>query len=84
MDSPHAPLDALTTGDQNCFQTYIRQTDPGACAGIPGLSIPAGTAPGTTGFGGMPVGLELDGPAYSDTGLLQIGIAIERVLSGCR
>jgi Asp-tRNA(Asn)/Glu-tRNA(Gln) amidotransferase A subunit family amidase len=29
----------------------------------------------------MPVGLELDGPAYSDSGLLQIGIAIERVLA---
>ena len=38
------------------FFTYIRHTDPGAGAGIPGLSLPAGLT-----RDGLPVGLELDG-----------------------
>ncbi|MEO8188212.1 MAG: indoleacetamide hydrolase [Burkholderiaceae bacterium] len=57
------------------FQTYIRNTDPGSNAGIPGLSIPAGLT-----SGGLPVGLEIDGPLGSDHRLLGIGMAIEAVL----
>jgi indoleacetamide hydrolase len=38
---------------------FIRNTDPGSNAGLPGLMIPAGLGPGT----GLPVGLSLDGPA---------------------
>nr|AEV57144.1 indole acetimide hydrolase [uncultured bacterium] len=54
---------------------YIRNTDPGSNAGIPGLSLPAGIGPD-----GLPVGLELDGPAGSDRDLLAIGAALETVL----
>jgi mandelamide amidase len=57
------------------FGTYIRNTDPGSNAGIPGLSLPAGMT-----SGGLPVGLELDGPVGSDARLLGIGMAIEAVL----
>jgi len=57
------------------FGTYIRNTDPGSNAGIPGLSIPAGMTPG-----GLPVGLELDGSLGSDDKLLGIGMAIEVLL----
>jgi mandelamide amidase len=57
------------------FGTYIRNTDPGSNAGIPGLSIPAGLT-----ASGLPVGLELDGPVGSDRKLLGIGMAIEAVL----
>jgi mandelamide amidase len=57
------------------FATFIRNTDPGSNAGIPGLSIPAGL----TGAG-LPVGLELDGPVGSDRRLLAIGLALEKVL----
>ena len=39
------------------FDTMIRNTDPGSNAGIPGLSFYAGMTPG-----GLPVGLEIDGP----------------------
>ena len=57
------------------FGTYIRNTDPGSNAGIPGLSLPAGLT-----AGGLPVGLELDGPVGSDAKLLGIGLAIEALL----
>lgn len=57
------------------FQTYIRHTDPGANAGIPGLSVPAGVT-----RSGLPVGLELDGPVGSDGTLLAIGFLVEEIL----
>ena len=57
------------------FGTYIRNTDPGSNAGIPGLSLPAGMT-----ASGLPVGLELDGPVGSDSKLLSIGLAIEALL----
>jgi mandelamide amidase len=54
--------------------TYIRHTDPGSNAGIPGVSVPIGM----TGDG-LPVGLELDGPAGSDRRLLAVARAVEGV-----
>ncbi|MCZ7657327.1 MAG: indoleacetamide hydrolase [Xanthobacteraceae bacterium] len=57
------------------FQTFIRNTDPGSNAGIPGLSVPMGLT-----RDGLPVGLELDGPAGSDRKLLAIGLAVEEAL----
>lgn len=58
------------------FDTFIRNTAPGANAGIPGLAIPAGLT-----RDGRPVGIELDGPAFSDRRLLAIGLSVERVLA---
>ena len=58
------------------FDTMIRNTDPGSNAGIPGLSLFAGMTPG-----GLPVGLEIDGPVGSDTKLLGIG-DVDRSHSG--
>jgi indoleacetamide hydrolase len=57
------------------FLTYIRNTDPGSNAGIPGLSLPAGLT-----SSGLPVGIEFDGPAGSDQIVLAIGLAAEGVL----
>lgn len=57
------------------FQTFIRNTDPGSNAGLPGLSIPVGLT-----SDGLPVGLELDGPAFSDRHLLALGLAVEALL----
>jgi mandelamide amidase len=57
------------------FPIYIRNTDPGSNAGIPGLSIPAALTKS-----GLPVGLELDGPVGSDRRLIALGLSIERVL----
>lgn len=56
------------------FATFIRNTDPGSNAAIPGLSLPIGLSDG------LPVGLALDGPAGSDRRLLAIGAAIEAAL----
>jgi mandelamide amidase len=57
------------------FDTMIRNTDPGSNAGIPGLSLFAGMTPG-----GLPVGLEIDGPVGSDVKLLGLGMSIEAIL----
>lgn len=59
------------------FPTYIRNTDPGSNAGIPGISIPVITL-----NAGLPVGIEIDGPVNSDRRLLAIAHAIENVVSG--
>ena len=58
------------------FAALIQNTDPGSNAGIPGVQLPSGL--GAT--SGLPVGLELDGPAGSDRRLLAIGMAVEAVL----
>jgi len=58
------------------FEAVIsRNISPGSTAGIPGLVIPAGLNDQ-----GLPVSLELDGPAGSDRKLLGIGLGIESVL----
>jgi Asp-tRNA(Asn)/Glu-tRNA(Gln) amidotransferase A subunit family amidase len=57
------------------FDTMIRNTDPGSNAGLPGLSLYAGMTPG-----GLPVGIEIDGPVGSDTKLLALGLSIEAIL----
>lgn len=57
------------------FGAYLRNTNPGSLAGIPGLALPAGMT-----RAGLPIGLELDGPRGSDRRLLAIGAACEAVL----
>ncbi|WP_067450833.1 amidase family protein [Actinomadura macra] len=58
------------------FLTYIRNTNPSSIAGIPCLSIPSGMS-----ADGLPIGLEIVGPASSDGRLLAIGEAIEGALA---
>ncbi len=60
--------------DKDTFGTCIRNTDPCTNAGIPSLSIPAGLT-----AGGLPVGMQIDGPLGSDINLLAIGMGIETV-----
>jgi mandelamide amidase len=71
-------MSEVRLGDENVptFPTYIRNTDPGSNAGIPGISLPAGVSPE-----GLPVGIELDGPAGSDRRLLAIAAAVEAALA---
>ena len=52
-----------------------RNISSGSTTGIPGLVIPAGLD-----SDGLPVSIELDGPANSDVNVLQLGLAIEQVL----
>jgi mandelamide amidase len=56
--------------------SMIRNTHPGALAGIPGLSIPAGLT-----AAGLPVGMEIDGPVGSDMTVLTIGLALEAIVA---
>ena len=68
--------------DVPTFATYIRNTDPASNAGIPGISLPAGSHPPADGAAApLPVGIELDGPDGSDRRLLAIAAAIESTLS---
>jgi mandelamide amidase len=79
---PTTPLPAAPVGDDQTtklngadvptFPTFIQNTDPGSNAGIPGLTVPIGRTEA-----GLPIGLELDGPAGSDRRLLGIGLALE-------
>jgi Asp-tRNA(Asn)/Glu-tRNA(Gln) amidotransferase A subunit family amidase len=55
--------------------SMIRNTLPGAHAGLAALSLPAGLT-----SAGLPVGLELDGPPGSDLAVLAIGRLIEAIL----
>ena len=81
---PTTPLPAPLIGDDETvmlngralptFMTVIRNTDPGSNAGIPGISVPVGMT-----SGGLPVGLEFDGPAGGDRDLLALAAAVESV-----
>lgn len=54
------------------FPTFIRNTDPGSVAGLPGINLPAGLT-----RQGLPVGLALDGLPGTDRALLSITASIE-------
>ncbi len=81
---PTTPLPAGPIGQDDTVElngrqvstllTYIRHTDPGSNAGIPGVSVPIGLTSDR-----LPVGLELDGPAGGDRRLLAIAKAVEGV-----
>ena len=57
------------------FERLIQNTEPSASAGIPSIQLPVGLGELT----GLPVGVELDGPAGSDRRLLAIGQALESI-----
>jgi mandelamide amidase len=65
----------LNGRSRSTFDVFVHNTYPGANAGIPGLSLPAGLT-----AAGLPVGIEIDGPAGSDRRLLGIGLALEALL----
>ncbi|MEO7336624.1 MAG: amidase family protein, partial [Caldimonas sp.] len=82
---PTTPLPAAPIGDDDTvllnvehvptFPTFIRNCSPGSVAGIPGISVPAAMT-----AGGLPLGLELDGPEGSDARLLAVARAVEAML----
>lgn len=77
--SPTAPTTAWKLGEHGAdpMQDYLNDatTIPANLAGIPGLSLPIGTAPED----GLPVGLQLMAPAFEDARLYRAGAAIERL-----
>jgi mandelamide amidase len=82
---PTTPLPAAPIGDDETvdlngervptFFTFIRNSSPGSVAGIPGISLPAAMT-----AAGLPLGLELDAAAGADARLLEIALAVERIL----
>src|SRR5262249_46887453 len=70
---PTTPVVAVIQGPEASslptFLLFIRNTDPGSNAGIPGLTIPAGLGPAT----GLPVGPSLHGPPGRHQRLLAVG-----------
>jgi aspartyl-tRNA(Asn)/glutamyl-tRNA(Gln) amidotransferase subunit A len=76
--SPTSPTVAFPLGErtENPLAMYLADvlTIPPNIAGMPGLSIPCGLADG------LPVGLQLIGPQFSENTLFRAGHALERAL----
>jgi aspartyl-tRNA(Asn)/glutamyl-tRNA(Gln) amidotransferase subunit A len=76
--SPTSPTVAFRLGErtENPLAMYLADvlTIPPNIAGMPGLSIPCGLADG------LPVGLQLIGPQFSENTLFRAGHALERAL----
>jgi aspartyl-tRNA(Asn)/glutamyl-tRNA(Gln) amidotransferase subunit A len=76
--SPTSPTVAFKLGEkaENPLAMYLSDllTIPSNMAGLPGLSIPCGLSEG------LPVGLQLIGPQFSENLLFRTGHALERAL----
>ena len=76
--SPTSPTVAFRIGEkaENPLAMYLSDllTIPPNMAGLPGLSIPCGLSDG------LPVGLQLIGPQFSENLLFRVGHALERAL----
>jgi len=55
---------------------YNRNMEPSSITGIPSLSLPAGKS-----SQGMPIGVDIDGPANSDRRLLAISLMLEPIIN---
>jgi aspartyl-tRNA(Asn)/glutamyl-tRNA(Gln) amidotransferase subunit A len=76
--SPTSPTVAFRIGEkaENPLAMYLSDllTIPANMAGLPGLSLPCGLSDG------LPVGLQLIGPQFSENTLFRAGHALERAL----
>jgi aspartyl-tRNA(Asn)/glutamyl-tRNA(Gln) amidotransferase subunit A len=76
--SPTSPTVAFRLGEkaENPLAMYLSDvlTIPPNMAGLPGLSIPCGLSEG------LPVGLQILGPQFSENTLFHVGHALERAL----
>jgi len=73
--TPTAPTVAFALGEKtgDPLSMYLNDycTVPMSLAGVPAISIPCGLS------GGLPVGLQIAGPAFSENGLLDAAHALE-------
>jgi len=78
--SPTAPTTAFRLGEKldDPLAMYLNDvaTIPANLAGIPGISVPAGTAEDD----GLPVGFQVLAPAMADDRLYRVGAALEALL----
>jgi aspartyl-tRNA(Asn)/glutamyl-tRNA(Gln) amidotransferase subunit A len=74
--TPTAPSVAFKLGEKTSdpLAMYLNDycTVPMSLAGIPAISIPCGLS------GGLPVGLQIAGPAFSENRLFDVAHALER------
>jgi aspartyl-tRNA(Asn)/glutamyl-tRNA(Gln) amidotransferase subunit A len=77
--SPTSPTVAFPLGARtdNPLAMYLSDllTIPSCMAGLPGLNIPCGLSEG------LPVGLQLVGPQFSENTLFRVGHALERAIA---
>ncbi len=86
--TPTAPGVAFELGEKTAdpWAMYLSDyfTVPMSLAGIPAISIPCGLSAASDGVGphdgGLPVGLQIAGPAFSENRLLDAAHALERAL----
>jgi aspartyl-tRNA(Asn)/glutamyl-tRNA(Gln) amidotransferase subunit A len=75
--TPTTPAPAFRRGEktEDPVQMYLADifTVPANLAGLPALSLPCGLS------GGLPVGLQLIGPAFAEEALFRCGAAFQRV-----
>jgi len=79
LASPTSPTVAFPLGDRTAdpYSMYLADvcTIPASLAGLPALSIPCGLADG------LPVGLQLAGPAFSENRLMSAAHALEQAVA---
>jgi aspartyl-tRNA(Asn)/glutamyl-tRNA(Gln) amidotransferase subunit A len=77
--SPTSPTVAFKLGEKasNPLAMYLNDllTIPSCMAGLPGMNIPAGLSEG------LPVGLQLIGPQFSENALFRAGHALEQAIA---
>jgi aspartyl-tRNA(Asn)/glutamyl-tRNA(Gln) amidotransferase subunit A len=81
--SPTSPTVAFELGSRaDPWAMYMSDycTVPMSLAGIPAISIPAGLAEPAGGGPELPVGLQIAGPAYSESRILDAAHALEAVI----
>jgi aspartyl-tRNA(Asn)/glutamyl-tRNA(Gln) amidotransferase subunit A len=82
--TPTSPSVAFGLGDklEDPWAMYLNDyfTVPMSLAGIPAISIPAGLAQPDGGGPRLPVGFQIAGPAFSESGLLDAALALERAI----
>ena len=75
--TPTSPVPAFRLGERTAdpLQMYLADiyTVTGSLAGVPGISVPCGKTPE-----GLPVGLQIFGPAFGETRVLQLAHAFEQ------
>jgi aspartyl-tRNA(Asn)/glutamyl-tRNA(Gln) amidotransferase subunit A len=85
--TPTSPTVAFKLGERTDDPLAMYMADyctvPMSLAGIPAISIPAGLAPPADGGGppdGLPVGLQIAGPAFSENDMLDAAFSLEQAI----
>jgi aspartyl-tRNA(Asn)/glutamyl-tRNA(Gln) amidotransferase subunit A len=82
--TPTSPTVAFELGERTGDPLAMYMSDyctvPMPLAGIPAISIPSGLAEPDGGGPELPVGFQIAGPAFSESGILDVAYALERAI----